>query len=254
MRLYYNSVKQSEAPQKGPTLKKSHTGAQLVSFSATSQLNEWWGSTQEKTHSSVTSADSLPLLLVIWRLTPSSTLRLCYNNIRRSEEAQNRPLLGKATQMHNSFPALQERCWKFTLWRSTQEKRLSSVTSATMLALSLVICSSTWWRTLGRSLSSAVKPTHESTCSQSIPEFTRPRSVLFFKCKFYVAKKSFRIIKYFQHNGFDPPEIDICINIPLLHWHKTTTLLQILHNLYWSTDGALGPGIWKNGAKMAIYR
>ena len=40
MRLYYNSVKQSEAPQKGPTLKKSHTGAQLVSFSATSQLNE----------------------------------------------------------------------------------------------------------------------------------------------------------------------------------------------------------------------
>ena len=50
------------------------------------------------------------------------------------------------------------------------------------------------------------------------------------------------------------PEIDICINIPLLHWHKTTTLLQILHNLYWSTDGALGPGIWKNGAKMAIYR
>ena len=77
-----------------------------------------------------------------------------------------------------------------------------------MLALSLVICSSTWWRTLGRSLSSAtnaVKPTHESTCSQSIPEFTRPRSVLFFKCKFYVAKKSFRIMKYFQHNGFDPP-------------------------------------------------
>ena len=184
-------------------------------------------------------------------------MRLCYNNIRRSEEAQNRPLLGKATQMHNSFPALQERCWKFTFWRSTQEKRLSSVTSATMLALSLVICSSTWWRTLGRSLSSAtnaVKPTHESTCSQSIPEFTRPRSVLFFKCKFYVAKKSFRIIKYFQHNGFDPPEIDICINIPLLHWHKTITLLQILHNLYWSTDGALGPRIWKNGAKMAIYR
>ena len=40
------------------------------------------------------------------------------------------------------------------------------------------------------------------------------------------------------------PEIDICINIPLLHWHKTTTLLQILHNLYWSTDGALGPGIF----------
>ena len=104
-----------------------------------------------------------------WReTTPMQSMRLCYNNIRRSEEAQNRPLLGKAIQMHNSFPALQERCWKFTLWRSTQEKRLSSVTSATMLALSLVICSSTWWRTLGRSLSSAtnaVKLTHERTCS-----------------------------------------------------------------------------------------
>ena len=33
---------------------------------------------------------------------------------------------------------------------------------------------------------------------------------------------------------------------------RSMTLLQILHSLYWTT-GALGPGIWKNGAKMAIY-
>ena len=36
----------------------------------------------------------------------------------------------------------------------------------------------------------------------------------------------------------------ICLIIALLHWHKSTSLLQILHNLHWSTDGALGPGIF----------
>ena len=45
------------------------------------------------------------------------------------------------------------------------------------------------------------------------------------------------------------PEIGSWINIP----HRTVTLLQIQHSLCWS-PGALGPRIWKNGVKIAIYR
>ena len=52
--------------------------------------------------------------------------------------------------------------------------------------------------------------------------------------------------------GCAVPEIGSWINIPLLHWHRTMTLLQIQHSLYWSPR-ALGLRILKNGVKMAIY-
>ena len=76
-------------------------------------------------------------------------------------------------------------------------------------------------------------------------------------CK-YPVKKNYHISIILKLVQFEPwygsivTEIYSWINIPLLHWHRTMTLLHILHSLYWST-GAPGPGIWKNGAKMAMY-
>ena len=62
---------------KGPTLGKNLTDAQCASFPAFKQMNwkfTWWGSIQEKSHSSVTNATTLALLLVICRATWGHTL------------------------------------------------------------------------------------------------------------------------------------------------------------------------------------
>ena len=125
-----------------------------------------WGpaNTLERNHTSVTNATMLQLIQTIRRSTKGPTLGKSLTDAQLA-----------------SFPALELLSWKCTWWGCTQEKSRSIVTSATTPLLLLVICSSTWWRILGWNLSSATnaaKLTHERTCSQSIPESTRPRSRL----------------------------------------------------------------------------
>ena len=70
------------------------------------------------------------LIQAIWRCTKGPTLGKSLTYAQRA-----------------SFPALQLVNWKITWWGCTQEKSLSSVTSAIMLALNLVISRATWGRT-----------------------------------------------------------------------------------------------------------
>lgn len=139
------------------------------------------GRNHTSAHSATFHVTQLTASNCMSRGTPGKNCIIAINvNIKQQQQSiwkgtRRRTLVKSHTGAHHAIiRAFKLVIWNFMWWGCTQERSRSNVTSATMLALNLLLCKATWGRTLGRchsSATNAAKPTNIRKILESMSRF-----------------------------------------------------------------------------------